>query len=231
MKHYELIEQYKELHSSDEQYGTSAFMYIQEICLFIRQLKPKSVLDYGCGKGHLVDVLKLIFRDNITFYKYDPSIEEFSSLPVQKADLIINTDVLEHIPYDKIDSVLQEMSEISQNVVFGLAHYPAATILPNGQNAHCIVEMPKWYKEKLKKYFPKVRILKWKQRDCTMAVTFELNKKTRERYAEIVGCKMGLYEYLKDVALPKFKSFLYRKNEQKSKKYKTLFEQNYYDLM
>lgn len=231
MEHYELIEQYKKLHASDEQYGTSSFMYIQEICLFIRQLRPKSILDYGCGKGYLIDALKYIFRDNIAFYKYDPSIKEFSSLPVEKVDLIINTDVLEHIPYDKIDSVLQEMSEISQNVVFGLAHYPAATILPNGQNAHCIVEMPKWYKEKLKIYFPNIKILKWRQRDCTMAVSFKLSRRTKARYLEIVGCKAGVLEYLKDVALPKFKSFLYRKNEQKSKKYKALFEQNYYDLM
>lgn len=229
MESYDLINQYKQVHQENKEYGTSAFAYIQEICLFIRQLKPKVVLDYGCGKGHLVDALKYIFK-NISFYKYDPAIDEFSALPVKKADLVINTDVLEHVPYDKIDMVLKEISEISSNVIFALAHYPAATILPNGENAHCILAPPLWYKNKLSEFFPNVKILKWRQNDCRLAVTFNLKKQTVKNYAQIVGIKLNFPTYIKEVMIPCLKSNIYLKKSKKDKyieKYKT----DYYDLV
>ena len=52
------IEQYKKLHSDDKSYGASSLKFIDEISVFIDHLKPKTVLDYGCGKGALIKGLK-----------------------------------------------------------------------------------------------------------------------------------------------------------------------------
>lgn len=135
---------------------------------------------------------------------------------------------MEHIPYNKIDAVLKEMSEISQNVIFGLAHYPAATFLPNGENAHCIIEPPKWYKDKLETYFPNVKILKWVQNDCRMAITFKISRKTKNYYCEIINEKITLFKYFKEVLWPQFKIWSKTK---KAEKYINKHINNYYDYI
>lgn len=55
---YDTIKQYKELHAKSENYGTSSIAYLREVCLCIDYLKPKIVLDYGCGKGILFKALQ-----------------------------------------------------------------------------------------------------------------------------------------------------------------------------
>ena len=113
MKNY--IEQYKQIHAQTTWFGSGACIYIEELCLIIDFLKPKSVLDYGCGKGCLVYALKKLYPE-ISFYKYDPAIEEISVLPVKKVDLVINTDVLEHIPEEYLESVAKSEAFLNQKI-------------------------------------------------------------------------------------------------------------------
>jgi hypothetical protein len=55
---------------------------------FIKTLKIKSILDFGCGKGLAADTLGVSFP-NIIVSKYDPVFEEFSSYPTSKYDLVL----------------------------------------------------------------------------------------------------------------------------------------------
>lgn len=71
------IEAYSKLHSSNEYFGTSNIMLLEEISLIIDFLKPKIVLDYGCGKNLLCKALQVRYP-HIKFYGYDPAIEEYS---------------------------------------------------------------------------------------------------------------------------------------------------------
>jgi SAM-dependent methyltransferase len=146
------LDEYKVLHKYSPTYGSSGCKYLPEVCLIIDYLKPKTVLDYGCGKANLIK--ELVFRyPDVEFYGYDPAIPGRDVLPVQKADLVINTDVLEHISEKCLPSVVENIASISDAVFFALHHALAYTILPNGENAHCTVKPPQWYYELLGRYF------------------------------------------------------------------------------
>ena len=152
----ELIEQYRQLHSEKADYGrTSEYQlgYIQQSVMWLGPIK--TVLDYGCGRSHVVDwVAKL---NDATAYRYDPAIPEYATLPITKADLVLNTDVLEHIPEDQLPEILGAISAISPHAFFNISIVEAVTHLPNGDNAHCTVRTGEWWRNKLAEYFPQVR--------------------------------------------------------------------------
>lgn len=180
------IEQYKQLHSKVESYGTTSVSYINEVCLIIDFLKPKSILDYGCGKGTLINKLKSLYP-NVEIIGYDPAIPGIDKLPENiKVDLIINTDVLEHIPEDEIDSTIYKIKSISDNVYFNLHHALACALLPDGTNAHCTVRNKYWYNAKFSEYFPVITFLDgvepWQSTVCTFAITTDV----WEKYADII---------------------------------------------
>ena len=179
------IEQYKILHSKDSTYGVTGGAYIDEVCLFIDFLKPKTVLDYGCGKGALIKELSQRYQ-NIEFYGYDPAIPGRDKLPVEKADFVINTDVLEHIPEDELPLLIKEISQISQNVFFVLHHYPAEQILPNGENAHCTVKPPSWYYELLGRYFKDIVALESRSSFTSVVLTFKLLPEWIHKYNSLI---------------------------------------------
>ena len=109
---------------------------------YIQSLGFDDILDYGCGKGKLG-----LGR------KYDPAIPEFSADP-EPADLLVCTDVLEHIEPELLDNVLSHMkSKMKKAGYFTIGCAPAAKKLPDGRNAHLIVQPPEWWLEKLSHYF------------------------------------------------------------------------------
>ena len=146
------LDEYKTLHKVSPSFGSSAIGYLPELCLVIDFLQPKTVLDFGCGKASLIKALVHRYP-NIEFYGYDPAIPGRDVLPIEKADLVINTDVLEHIPEEILPDVVQKIASISENCFFELHHALAFQILPNGENAHCTVKPLQWYYELLSKYF------------------------------------------------------------------------------
>jgi len=109
---------------------------------YIQSLGYEDVLDYGCGKGKL-GIGK----------KYDPAIPEFSADP-EPADLLVCTDVLEHIEPELLDNVLSHMkSKMKKAGYFTIGCAPASKKLPDGRNAHLIVKPPEWWVDKLSEYF------------------------------------------------------------------------------
>ena len=146
----DLIEQYSSLHSSKD-YGVTGHYFWPHIQACIIDLKPDSLLEYGCGQSSLVD--ELDYEDAV-YNRYDPAIPKFSEINVQNVDFIINTDVLEHIPEDDLGDVLKHMNSLSANVFFNIATGPAKHILPNGQNAHCTIWTADKWLAKIQEYFP-----------------------------------------------------------------------------
>jgi len=180
------IKQYQQLHQEDPSYGSTSLKFIDEISVMIDALKPKSILDYGCGKGSLIEEIERRYPE-IICYRYDPSIPEYSTLNVQTADLVINTDVLEHIPVADIDAVLREIASISNNAYFNLHHGKAATMLPSGENAHCTVRSPSWYRKKISNYFDYIELLPGRRYITRVAITFKLHDTDRKKYLDIIN--------------------------------------------
>lgn len=120
-----------------------------EVVRCIKEYEIESILDFGCGKGNVVAALKEQFP-HLTVYGYDPGREGFDSLP-DKVDMIISTDVLEHVEPELLEETLRDLSNRTNKVMYHLiACHPAKKSLPDGRNAHLIIEKPSWWQEKLK---------------------------------------------------------------------------------
>lgn len=126
-----------------------------EVVRCIEHYNIESILDFGCGKGNVVMALKERFP-NLKVYGYDPGREGFDVLP-DKVDMIISTDVLEHVEPELLDETLQDLANRTNKVMYHLiACHPAKKSLPDGRNAHLIIEKPEWWREKLNS------VVKWK---------------------------------------------------------------------
>ena len=151
----EKIDQYKHIHASKE-YGVTSYSMAKYVVPCIIELEAKSVLDYGCGQSRLYERLKV--DNSITVHRYDPSIPEINTLTTSHVDLVINTDVLEHIPEDDIDDVLKHIHELGTNCFFNIHTGLAKEILPSGENAHCTIHPPEWWKQRIQKFFPQAYV-------------------------------------------------------------------------
>ncbi len=179
-------ELYKELHENDERYGESSVGFLGEAKILVDFVKPKTVLDFGCGKGALLARLAEHFPQ-INFFGYDPSIKGREKIPVEKADMIINTDVLEHIPENIIENVVEQIAGLSQKVFFVLHHAEAGEFLSNGENAHCTIKPPEWYHKMFSKYFDVVTPLPCREKIRSAVVTFTLPDDVKAAYLKSVN--------------------------------------------
>lgn len=164
----ELIKNYQEIHSSKD-YGFTSTIFKEHIQACLNDIKPKSILEFGCGQSILID--KLVH--DAEYYRYDPAIPKFSTIPVESADFIINTDVLEHIPEKDLDDVIATMKSITDHVFYNIATDYANEILPNGENAHCSVwGADKWLKI-IQKHFPDAEVAYYVEKGACLIITWQ----------------------------------------------------------
>lgn len=154
-KYKELVELYKELHSNSSKIfdGRSLIKFANPIREIIEKHNCETLLDYGCGKGYLYTDKYNIVANSKHLVKpiheywnidnphlYDPGEEQHNKLPSGVFDIVINTDVLEHIPEDDLVWVLKEIFNYSSNIVFlNISCRPALKTFKNGENVHVSV--------------------------------------------------------------------------------------------
>jgi hypothetical protein len=141
------LEQAKQYHKEDNKWqGIALKKFIPAINQIIKDKGIETILDYGCGKA------KYHPKEwNAT--KYDPAVPEYQNKPTDKFDLVISTDVLEHIPVDNLKDAIDEIFSYSKKWVFvSVCCRKANAILPNGYNAHATIESAKWWRELFKPY-------------------------------------------------------------------------------
>ncbi len=132
-----------ELHESNSKYGTSGSRYANQVRELCKTIETRDVLDYGCGKSTLQNNLPF------TIKQYDPAIEKYSSIP-EPADVVVCTDVLEHIEPEYLDNVLDDLKRVTKKLAFfTVATRPAQKTLSDGRNAHLIQEPVEWWVPKL----------------------------------------------------------------------------------
>ncbi|MGJ3244360.1 MAG: hypothetical protein ACFE0O_15570 [Opitutales bacterium] len=148
------IEQYKVLHQNPN-YGKSGEGFSLIIEALASEIKPKSILDFGAGKSQLIKKIKFPCKKA----RYDPAIPDIAELPEMYFDLVINTDVMEHIPSNNIENVLRSIKEKGKNAFFNIATRSANAILPNGENAHCSVLTSEEWLELIKGFYPKAKVV------------------------------------------------------------------------
>lgn len=133
----------EKLHTENKHYGTSGHKWATAVMGFTKHIDSKDILDYGCGKSTLAQNLPFPIK------QYDPAIPKFADAP-EAADLVVCTDVLEHIEPECIDAVLEDICRLTKQLAFlVIANRPAKKILEDGRNAHLIQENEKWWLERL----------------------------------------------------------------------------------
>ena len=131
-----------------EIHDTSPFGKPTHLESFIEQINPTSILDFGCGKGRLVATLQEKYP-NKTISGYDPGNPIYDrSLDNVGVDMLISSDVLEHVEPAYIDETLKYLSTKSWYIYHLIALSPAKLILPDGRNAHLILESKEWWRDK-----------------------------------------------------------------------------------
>lgn len=126
--------------------GASAYKIVEQ---FIKQYQPATVLDFGCGHGALINTIKLAHPE-ISVAGYDPGNRKFCQLPTVPFDAVVSTDALEHVEYTHLDQTLAAIHDLVGHCgFFRIACYPAKKHLPDGRNAHLIVESPDWWRQKI----------------------------------------------------------------------------------
>lgn len=147
-------DQNAQLHTENMLYGVGGSKYVDIVSKLAASLKSQSVLDYGCGKGYLAKGLPF------PIWEYDPAIPEKSATP-RPADLVVCTDVLEHIEPDKILYVLDDLRRCTKKIGYFTIHTgPAAKTLPDGRNTHLIQQNEKWWRKKVGKFFTIGKVIK-----------------------------------------------------------------------
>jgi len=137
----------EQFHVQCPEYGVSGHKWADHILDLSTKLKTRSILDYGAGKCTLQKALPFPIQN------YDPFIPDLSADPTA-ADIVICTDVLEHIEPDCLHDVLADIQRLSIRMVFLEAStIPARKFLPDGRNAHLIQQPGNWWLSTFLQYF------------------------------------------------------------------------------
>ena len=135
------------LHQIRESFGDSgSYKHIDE---WLANNKCHSLLDYGCGKGNVFKNIQKKFP-LIDCRGYDPGVPEYAVMPEIPAELVICTYVLEHIEPELIDNVLKHIESLTLKTAYLIIDtLPAQKNLPDGRNAHLIIENQDWWTNKI----------------------------------------------------------------------------------
>ena len=144
----EYREQNRLLHESPTKYGQRGHRHLSAVRDIMAKYECKTILDYGCGTGELSK------HADFHVQNYDPAIPQYSNLP-NPADLVVCTDVMEHIEIDYLGSVLNHISNLAKKAVYFViaTRYDRSKNVPDGSNPHKIVENGLWWERKLSEYF------------------------------------------------------------------------------
>jgi uncharacterized Rossmann fold enzyme len=137
----------RRLHQDNLTFGVGGGKHAQVVKDLVEKLHTTSVLDYGCGKGYLARELPF------PIWEYDPAIPGKDAAP-RPADIVICTDVLEHVEDGKVQHVLGDLKRCLRQVGYFVIHLgPAAKTYADGRNTHLTQRGQTWWEGKVGKFF------------------------------------------------------------------------------
>ena len=143
----EYAEQNRRLHAQEKYYGSFGGKWAPAVLQLCSTHETMDVLEYGCGKATLN--LQLPF----SIHSYDPAIRKYSDSP-SRADIVVCTDVMEHVEPEYTLDVLDALRDLTAKVLLvNIATRAAEKTLPDGRNAHLVVEKASWWLERLEQRF------------------------------------------------------------------------------
>lgn len=139
------VREQKKLHA-DPSYGSGSHRYAYLVAGLARIEDCKTILDYGCGKGTLGNVLR---GAGIDLAEYDPGFPGKEARPAP-ADLVTCLDVLEHIEPDCLSDVIDDLARLTRKKLFVdiSTKFTKFRWLSDGRNSHLIVNEVEWWQQK-----------------------------------------------------------------------------------
>lgn len=138
----------RELHARPNGYGSKGHKWAPAVRDLVARYDARSILDYGCGEGSLRKALfdvELFARID----EWDPAMTGKETWP-HFADLVVCTDVLEHVEPEKLDTVLAHLKVLARKAIFVvIATRPSNKTMTDGRNAHLIVESADWWASRM----------------------------------------------------------------------------------
>ncbi len=145
------LDEQRKLHASPRGYGQRGDKWADGVRRLVVKYDCSSVLDYGCGAGALKIALRPLLPLTVRIDEYDVAIRG-KDAPPSFADLVVCTDMLEHVEPEFLDGVLAHLKALARKAVFVvIATRPAKKTLSDGTNAHLIIENDDWWKDRLAK--------------------------------------------------------------------------------
>lgn len=148
----EILEAQKLLHSSPKGYGGRGDKWAETVSQLALDFNCRTILDYGCGKGTLKEALKTLEAcGHAEITEYDPAIEGKDDIEKWKSfDLVVCTDVLEHIEPDRLAVVIDHIQGLADKLVFlVIATRPSNKFFQDGRNVHLIIEPAVWWQPRI----------------------------------------------------------------------------------
>lgn len=150
----ELLPLYREMAADGQQFhGLSLLSHKDAIGKLIRRRNATTVLDWGCGRGDPYRGPHKVWREwGIKWFDiwlYDPSFPSHDKTPPagKQFDLVICSDVLEHVPGEDVDEfVLNLFAHTRGHVWASVCCRPAKKTFPqNGENLHVTLHPLQWW--------------------------------------------------------------------------------------
>jgi hypothetical protein len=142
-----MLELNRELHQRMPKYGTYGPKWAQGLARVAVQIGAKTIFDYGCGKGNLVQALSELLPGHIVT-GWDPAFDGEEMLLL--SELVVCTHVLEHVEPDLLKNVLEQIRDLSQKAVFfALKAGPSDKKLADGRDSNLIIAPINWWYERI----------------------------------------------------------------------------------
>lgn len=189
-------EQNRLLHEQRRHYGANGGRYREHVYALIMLYRPDRIIDFGCGKGNLQKTVRdlvearkdsrFLQRSKLTkrerrhnpaqpympeWIEYDPGIPGKDTLPEEQADLLVCTDVLEHVEPECIGDVMDTIARLARRAAFlTFSLRESDKTLPDGRNTHLIVEGRNYWKAQMERAGFKPVDLPWKNAETYIAL-------------------------------------------------------------
>ena len=147
MEYY--IDQHRQAHLRSKEFrGVSLPPHIAAIDHLLHTHNCHSILDYGCGKAQHWPTQ---WQGRIT--GYDPAYAPYAARPTGTHDMVICTDVLEHVPESAVDRVIRDIFDYREKWVYlCICTRASDKRLPDGSNKHVTIRPNSWWDLRLAAY-------------------------------------------------------------------------------
>jgi len=152
---------YREMADTGVQFqGLSILQHAEDIGRFIRDVGATSMLDWGCGGGMAYGSPHKLWHhwgfDRHDVVLYDPSFKKFDTVPTRKADIVVCSDVLEHIVGKEVDAFIANLFARANKAVWAsVCCREAKKTFPNSTiNLHVTIKPYSWWQDKFTRLAP-----------------------------------------------------------------------------